>query len=275
MLDTAAQHLCAGERPLPRDAQPLALGACDLGPGLHERYLVCEKTDGVWERLLGVPGAPDQWWAVDRRGRVRELAEPPGDTSGGVTLVDAETVGSAPPRVFAAHWVAGRDTRDLPTLEGLQAAAAAGLSVKRMRPVSEARELVGRMDAAGGGGHVLGDDPVDGLIFTPRESATAGVLKWKFTHTVDLLVDPAGSLLCGGPGGPLTLHGRAPPGTAPGVYEFDLDPETAQWRLLKPRPDKDRPNYVKVVVHTLEIMAQGVTLDRIADAGGGKNVPSS
>ena len=262
-MDTIAQHLCAGERPPPRDAQPLALGACDLGPELHERFLVCEKTDGVWQRVLGTAGG--NWWGLDRRGRVSPLVVPEVPATSGTTLVDTETLPGGERRVFAAYWVDGADVRDLPTLEGLAAAGRLGLPTKRMRPVSEAADLVRSMSEAPGGHRTLGGDPVDGLIFTPRVRPASGVLKWKFTHTVDLQVSKSGELLCGGPRGSLLrLHGAAPPGTPPGIYEFDLGPE-AQWRLLYRRTDKDRPNYVKVVVHTLEIMAQGITVERIAE----------
>lgn len=254
--DTVSQHLCAGGRPLPRPAQPLALSRQDL-PRLAEGYYVCEKTDGTWVRLLadGRGGA----WGVTRRDRVQTLENAP-VVAGGVTLVEAELLPGGI-RVFDAFWVGGRDVRHLPLPERLGCAATAGLETKRMRPLAGLPRLLERLAAAPGGEWRMDNgDPVDGLIFTPITGGHGPVLKWKMHNTLDLTVDDSGAVGCKGPGGflPLGFTASAPPG----VHEFRLGAE-GWWVPVRPRPDKADPNYVKVVFHTLEVMGQRVGLDDV------------
>lgn len=262
--DTITQHLTVGGKPITQ-AQPLAVSRCDL-ERLKPDFLVCEKTDGVWRRFFTAGGSSDGWWSVDRTGCVRPESTTP-TSAPGTTIIDCEVLSEGRVRAFDALWIAGQDVRARRTLERLAMIEQhTPITPKRMRPAGELDALLQEIDRSDAQMWRLlpGGDPVDGLIFTPKTGYGGGTLKWKFNHTIDLKVDGNGDALCGGPDGTLLRTGircNAPAG----VHEFEMR-HTGQWYPTKERQDKRTPNYIKVVVHTLEIMAQKIDLSTLQQA---------
>jgi len=124
----------------------------------------------------------------------------------------------------------------------------------------------------------------DGLIFTPEkqpyiQDPSRPILKWKWYehNTVDFVVKDEGknelSLLTGLKNGSEHLFATAP---APdnwdalklesgpsSVFEVGYDKAKGSWKILHPRKDKNRPNFITVAVSTMEALIQDITVDEL------------
>jgi mRNA guanylyltransferase len=166
------------------------------------------------------------------------------------------------------------------------------LSGKIFRPKHLIKELATMIKHNEKGERLFVDDKRchrnDGLIFTPSGPylvySSSHLMKWKYCDrlTIDFLfkftdeghvalVGQGGDVMVNWPDFDMLPHDwdkltsalattRDP---SKAVIECAFNNETQKWMFLCLRPDKDRPNHIKTVQHTLFIVNENITLEEL------------
>lgn len=279
----------------------VAAGGETGGTLAAREYLVCEKTDGVRYALafLRGPDGAGAVALFGREAAAPPLRAPPGpavtdDAVFDGTVLDGELCVSAEGRavfaVFDAVAVRGRPVHAVPDLRA-RLALAASVVADALAPAPDgcfdvgvktffvlgrgglaaARAAMDRSARALGGadGYVL--TPSDAPVVVGRDEAS---FKIKDVHTLDLVLGADGSLSAASARGGLVVVARADPSSttdpslvgsvvecAPPSVVVDDDGSAPEWRVVRPRPDKKRPNDVATFRRTLATIRDAVGLD--------------
>eukprot|EP00026_Physarum_polycephalum_P003620 Phypoly_transcript_03633.p1 GENE.Phypoly_transcript_03633~~Phypoly_transcript_03633.p1 ORF type:complete len:692 (+),score=105.06 Phypoly_transcript_03633:141-2216(+) len=166
------------------------------------------------------------------------------------------------------------------------------LSGKIFRPKHLIKELATMIKHNEKGERLFVDDKRchrnDGLIFTPSGPylvySSSHLMKWKYCDrlTIDFLFKftDEGHVALVGEGGDvmsnwpdfdmaqsdwdkLTTALATTKDPSKAVIECAFNNETQKWMFLTLRPDKDRPNHIKTVKHTLFIVNENITLEEL------------
>jgi hypothetical protein len=166
------------------------------------------------------------------------------------------------------------------------------LSGKIFRPKHLVKELATMIKHNEKGERLFVDDKRchrnDGLIFTPSGPyipySSSHLMKWKYCDRLtidflfkftdeghvalvgkggDVMIDWPDFDLTPGDWGKLTSSLAKTLDPSQAVIECAYDNEIDKWRFLTLRPDKDRPNHLTTVQHTLFIVKENITLEEL------------